>query len=364
MISRRRLTVLSLAATTLFVGACTASNANEAAPPPSPTIGGVGVPPTQLDSPDGQVQPPIETASSFVLDPGNTPQIDDNRVFMVGDSVMKAMTLGNPDALDYSVGALGWDVTVDAVVGRFTDQGLRVLEKRPDEIHQVVVLMLGNNYNGDEQNFRELINQIRDTLVDTRKIVMFTVPEYEPKQKEVNAVLRQAAADDPRFVLIDWEAITRTVKGVLSGDGIHPTEYGAEVLAQLIGNALGKAPGAGPDVTLPIVGSTDHGPLPDSVQRNHDSPSGTDRHDAAHQPHDVTSPRERIGERELRRLQQRGQRQRQRGWRAGHRSAADRSGARRHPAGGDQSAAHQPPVRVRRPAAERRRLTRPRPARA
>jgi hypothetical protein len=235
----------------------------------------VGVPPTQLDSPDGQVQPPIETASSFVLDPGNAPQIDDNRVFMVGDSVMKAMTLGNPDALDYSVGALGWDVTVDAVVGRFTDQGLRVLEKRPDEIHQVVVLMLGNNYNGDEQNFRDLISQIRDTLADTRKIVMFTVPEYEPKQKEVNAVLREAAAEDPRFVLIDWEAITRTIKGVLSGDGIHPTEYGAQVLAQLIGNALGKAPGAGPDVTLPIVGSTDHGPLPDSVQRNHDSPSGT-----------------------------------------------------------------------------------------
>jgi hypothetical protein len=275
MISRRRLTVLSLAAATLFVGACAASDANEAAPPPSPTIGGVGVPPNQLDSPEGKAQPQIETASSFVLDAGNTPQIDDNRVFMVGDSVMKAMTLGNPDALDYSVGALGWDVTVDAVVGRFTDQGLRVLEKRPDEIHQVVVLMLGNNYNGDEQNFRELIGQIRDTLSDARKIVMFTVPEYEPKQKEVNDVLREAANDDPRFVLIDWETITRTVRGVLSGDGIHPTEYGAQVLAQLIGNALGKAPGAGPDVTLPIVGSTDHGPLPDSVQRNHDSPSGT-----------------------------------------------------------------------------------------
>jgi hypothetical protein len=275
MISRRRLTVLSLAAASVFAGACAASNANEAEPPPSPTIGGVGVPPPQLGAAEGQSQPQIATASSYVLDAGNAPQIDDNRVFMVGDSVMKAMTLGNPDALDYSVGALGWDVTVDAVVGRFTDQGLRVLEKRPDEIHQVVVLMLGNNYNGDEQDFRNLISDIRDTLSDTRKIVMFTVPEYEPKQKEVNDVLRQAAAEDPRFVLVDWETITRTVRGVLSGDDIHPTEYGAQVLAQLIGNALGKAPGAGPDVTLPIVGSTEHGPLPDGVQRNHDEPSGT-----------------------------------------------------------------------------------------
>ena len=52
-----------------------------------------------------------------------------------------------------------------------------------------VVLMLGNNYNGDEQNFRDLIGQISDTLSDVRKIVMFTVPEYEPKQAEVNKVL-------------------------------------------------------------------------------------------------------------------------------------------------------------------------------
>jgi hypothetical protein len=136
-------------------------------------------------------------------------------------------------------------------------------------------LMLGNNYNGDEQDFRNLIRDVRDTLSDARKIVMFTVPEYEPKQKEVNDVLRQAAAEDPRFVLVDWETITRTVRGVLSGDDIHPTEYGAQVLAQLIGNALGKAPGAGPDVTLPVVGSTDQGPLPEWVQRNHDEPTGT-----------------------------------------------------------------------------------------
>ncbi len=140
-------------------------------------------------------------------------------------------------------------------------------------------------------------------------------------------------------MLVDWEAITRTVKGVLSGDDIHPTEYGAQVLAQLIGNALGKAPGAGPDVTLPIVGSTDHGTLPDNVQRNHDSPSGTTGTTPSHQSHDVPAEQWRLRERRSSAAPA-----------AGRTAATDppatdpapaehAAGARRHAAGRDERAA-------------------------
>ena len=104
----------------------------------------------------------------------------------------------------------------------------------------------------------------------------------------MNDVLRTAAAVDPRLVLIDWERMSREIPGVLSDDRLHPTRYGADVLAQAVGITLGKAPGAGPDVTLPAFGSSTRPTLApgtntnkgetsnDSSGRTHD-PDGHDR---------------------------------------------------------------------------------------
>jgi hypothetical protein len=82
------------------------------------------------------------------------------------------------------------------------------------------------------------------------------VPVYAEKQNEVNLILRNAAAADNRVVLVDWEGYTRLVPAVLSNDDVHPTSYGADVIAQLIGLTLGRAPGGDPNVPLPVLGST------------------------------------------------------------------------------------------------------------
>ena len=120
----------------------------------------------------------------------------------------------------------------------------------------MVVVALGNNYGGDEVQFAAQVDELLQVLDGVRVIAMLTVPVYAEKQNEVNLILRNAAAADNRIVLVDWEGYTRLVPAVLSNDDVHPTTYGADVIAQLIGLTLGRAPGGDPNVPLPVLGST------------------------------------------------------------------------------------------------------------
>jgi hypothetical protein len=266
--TRRRLTSLAIAAAVLAVGACGASQGETAAQ--TETVGrdgggaldGIGETPEQFDEGETALPTaPPPTASlpeiNVVVEDVVRPDITDDRVFMVGDSVLEAMAIGDPDPIDAYVGALGWDVTVDAVTGRFTDEGLSVLRKRKDEVHQVLVAMLGNNYGGNELQYADQVTQMLEMFPDVRMVVMFTVPLYEKKQAEVNDVLRTLAAKDRRLVLIDWEAASRAYEGSLRPDDVHPSEFGTDLLAQMVGVVLGRSPDAEPTVTLPIVGSSE-----------------------------------------------------------------------------------------------------------
>ena len=185
----------STALAVLIVASCGTSDG--ARTPPDVTLAGIGVTPRQLGE-DGVLptQPPVTSA---ITQP-DLPPLSDPRVFMVGDSVLLATTQGQPDALDTYVGSLGWDITVDARVSRFTDEGVTVLRRRRDEIHEVVVVVLGNNYGGDEAQFAAQIDELLGVLDGVRVIAMLTVPVYADKQNEVNLILRNAAAADNRIV--------------------------------------------------------------------------------------------------------------------------------------------------------------------
>lgn len=263
----RRLVALTTAALALLVGACSASNGAET--PPNTSISGLGVLPSQVPL-DGAAAAPVDSiATSILVTEGRTPPvITDTRVFMEGDSVLRGMAIGDPDPIDLFIGSLGWDITVDAQNGRFTDVGVSNLIRRADEVGQVVVAMLGNNYDGDEVAFADQLFEMLRAFPDVREFVMFTVPLYREDRTEVNDVLRGLAVVDPRVVLIDWEWMSREIPGALSDDRLHPTSYGATLLAQAVGITLGKAPGAGPDVTLPTFGSTGRPSLPAGTDTN------------------------------------------------------------------------------------------------
>lgn len=249
--------VLGLAAVALMAAAC--SSGGESATVASDVLG--TTPPIELDL--SPVTEGPDTAGGQTADPAVTtapipirvaPPITDPRVFMVGDSVLAATTIGQPDALDRNVARLGWEITVDARVSRFTDEGRRVVEKRAGEIGQVLVVVLGHNYDRDAEGYRQDLRSIFDAGPEVELILIVTVPLHEPIQAEVNRVIVEEAIRDPRVIVADWSTVTREVD-VLSSDDLHPTPYGAEVLAQLIGITLGHAPGGDPTEPLPVLGA-------------------------------------------------------------------------------------------------------------
>jgi len=169
------------------------------------------------------------------------PTVTDNRIFLLGDSVMGTMRPDNTDAARQTLEPLGWKVTIDAVDGRFADAAVTVLQERRRDIGQVVVVLIGNNYGGDEQLIGHQLDTMLDLLEGVPRIVFLTVEEYEAKQAEVNTELRRIAAD-PRVTLVDWNAIVKGTPGANRPDGLHLTPFGAGVLARTIADAVGPAP--------------------------------------------------------------------------------------------------------------------------
>lgn len=263
-----------------LLGALSACSGSSDAAAPA-TVADATTPPIELDlTPVTEGDPssgPVtaDAANTTTAIPIRTaPPITDPRVFMVGDSVLAATAIGQPDALDRNVARLGWAITVDARVSRFTDEGRRVVERRADEIGQVLVVVLGHNYDGDEEAYRSDLRAIFDAAPDVQLIVIVTVPLHEPIQAEVNRVIVEEAVRDPRILVADWETVTRTFE-VLSGDDLHPTASGAEVLAQLIGITLGRAPGGDPAEPLPVLGEVSSPALAPGVagDKGENSPS-------------------------------------------------------------------------------------------
>ena len=165
--------------------------------------------------------------------------ITDNRLFLLGDSVMGTLRSGNTarNVLE----PLGWKVTLDAVDGRFADAAITVLRNRRRDIGQVVVILIGNNYGGNEELMGRQFDTMLSLLDGVPRIVFLTVEEYEAKQAEVNAELRRVAAD-PRVTLVDWNTIVKGTLGANRPDGLHLTPFGAGVLARTIADAVGPAP--------------------------------------------------------------------------------------------------------------------------
>jgi hypothetical protein len=171
------------------------------------------------------------------------PVISDNRVFLVGDSILLSTGNDYSGALDEVLKPLGWKWTMDAEVGRNTDEGRQVLRKRRSEVRQVAVVLLGNNYDGDQAAYADEIDRILTLLADVPRVLLVTVQESRSQQSEVNDVLWEKAAAHPGQVqLVDWATLAGTRDDINGPDGLHLNDAGTHLLAGLIGQALGPAP--------------------------------------------------------------------------------------------------------------------------
>src|SRR5262249_50493486 len=170
------------------------------------------------------------------------PRVTDNRLFLLGDSVMGTMRAGNTDEARKVLQPLGWKVTLDAVDGRFPAEAIDVLRARRREIGQVVVILIGNNYGGDENLMAQQFDTMVALLTGVPRIVFLTVEEFTADRAEVNKELRRVAATNPQVQLVDWNSVVSTTTGANLPDGLHLTPFGAAVLARTIADAVGPAP--------------------------------------------------------------------------------------------------------------------------
>jgi hypothetical protein len=266
------LTAARLLAALLLLGGCASSHTGspaEASPGATPTNPPATPVPTTVDAPTAATTtiPPgnastaptttIPAATSYPFPfptarpgipvgqlPGQgtvDPRITDSRLFLLGDSVMGTMRPNDTDEARKVLAPLGWRVTLDAVDGRFAAEAITVLRQRRSEIGQVVVILIGNNYGGDEKLMGQQFDTMLALLDGVPRIVFLTVEEFDAQQAEVNAELRRIAAD-PRVTLVDWNATVKATNGANRPDGLHLTSFGAAVLARTIADAVGPAP--------------------------------------------------------------------------------------------------------------------------
>ena len=146
---------------------------------------------------------------------------------VVGDSI----ALGTAGAFR---AALGAGTTVDAKVGRqFAASPAIVLRWARSHDGPVVVALGANGTIG-----RRDLDAVVAATGGTRRVVLVGVAVDRRWARGNNAVLRAAAARNPRVAFVDWAALVADHPGVLGPDGVHPGPRGRTLLAGAVATAL------------------------------------------------------------------------------------------------------------------------------
>ena len=82
-------------------------------------------------------------------------KVKGNRVIIIGDSVMASTSRRYGNTMCGALVPLGWQVELDAETSRFIQFGNKVLDKRLSAGWDASVILLGNNYGGDQDHLPE-----------------------------------------------------------------------------------------------------------------------------------------------------------------------------------------------------------------
>ncbi|MEX0985156.1 MAG: hypothetical protein WD096_08915 [Actinomycetota bacterium] len=167
--------------------------------------------------------------------------------FLIGDSILDGAAEAVTEALP------GWDVTVDAEVGRGSSTAAGIAEAMPDPHPDVVVIQIGTN-DHDPVGFAQAAERIFAATSQADLVVWVTVHSPDSGADGINAAIRSAVGRVPQAVLADWE--TFVADDALNGDGVHPSPGNEHLMADLlapileewraaVGAATDCAPGAG-----------------------------------------------------------------------------------------------------------------------
>ena len=164
------------------------------------------------------------------------PQIQGNRVLMIGDSIFASTSSRYGNEMCNTLTQLGWRVAVEAQAGEFIDFGSRVLGRRWEEGWDTAVVFLGTNFDGNIVRYEEKLREMFDVL-SQNPFVVLTTAEFRPKQLEVNEVIKRLAEEYGNVTVLDWAAVASN-NGLIGRDGVHLTADGRSVLATAVARSL------------------------------------------------------------------------------------------------------------------------------
>lgn len=174
------------------------------------------------------------------------PAAADPSVLVVGDS----LEVGTGPHLERELP--GRSVTVDAIRGRPSPEGVDVLRSRLRHDDEIVVFDLGTN--DDPGNPGLLTSDLAAArgIAGRRCMVVATIarpPLNGVSFDALNQVIEAFASRDANARLADWHAQTVRDPGLVAGDGIHPGNDGYARRARLVADAVrscGRAGEGGP----------------------------------------------------------------------------------------------------------------------
>jgi hypothetical protein len=148
----------------------------------------------------------------------------------LGDSIM----VGSRKAV---VRALpGWATEFRAKVSRTTEEGIDVARSLQDmSVHDVVVVELGTNESVSD-GFPAKIQRMLAIVGSARLVVWVTVHRDVEITPQLNAEIGAAMRDLPNGLVVDWNAAVTTED--LLADGVHPTDAGQALMADLLSGPL------------------------------------------------------------------------------------------------------------------------------
>lgn len=182
------------------------------------------------------------------------------RVMLIGDSIFASASRRHSGEICAALTPLGFDVEVNAEVGRFVEFGERVLERRlrPDAgvDWDAVIISLGSNFGGDLGAYRARLIRILDKL-DPRPVLLFTVSEFKSDRIRLNDVIVEMVRMYPNVFVVDWSAIVGRDPSLLHRDRLHLTQAGRDQMAAEMVRALGTHSMSRPGKCLPTEFSDD-----------------------------------------------------------------------------------------------------------
>jgi len=151
-------------------------------------------------------------------------------VFVLGDSV----TVGATPSIEADAAAHGWAVTIDAKIGRATDEGAEILASMQGRLPQYVVVELGNNDGENPDTLAARVDAVMHDLAGVRHVVWFTMSPFASWVPDANAVLQSASLRWANLELADWATVAEATPDALAGDGPHLQPAGAQAFSDLM----------------------------------------------------------------------------------------------------------------------------------